>query len=150
MGQGRGREPRWQSGTGAAACTPPWLPARWHAGAVSSAAWRARERRRRARGRALLPYDMNWFCHRRALARSVAAKKLSTQKMTSDGRFRNMMGVIASACARPRPPPRLTHARSGPRAGRASRPPRWARVAAMDARRRDRDRAKQPRTPRCT
>ena len=49
--------------------------------------------------RALLPYDMNWFCQRRALARSVAAKKLSTQKMTSDARFRNWMGVIASACA---------------------------------------------------
>ena len=33
---------------------------------------------------------------------------------------------------------------------RAQRPPRRARAAAMDARRGDRDRAKQPRTPRCT
>ena len=50
------------------------------------------------RGRASLPYDMNWFCHRRALARSVAAKKLMTQKITSDTTFRNEKGVIASAC----------------------------------------------------
>lgn len=49
-------------------------------------------------GRACLPYDMNWFCHRRALARSVAAKKLSTQKITSATRLRNWMGVIARAC----------------------------------------------------
>jgi hypothetical protein len=128
------REYRWQGCTGAAACTPPRPPARWQPGATCHRMAPARAPAPRP-GRALLPYDMNWFCHRRALARSVAAKKPSTQKMTSDARFRNMMGVIASACARRRGRVRLRHVSKRP---------------CMSARRGPAERALQPRTPRCT
>ena len=49
----------------------------------------------------MAPYLLVWRCHRRALARSVAAMRDRSQYRTTPTMRRKPTGVAASACERP-------------------------------------------------